>query len=199
MYNPDKLTDIYVKYGLTPNQFYILHLTYRKDWNNLYKYKENVVSKVTENGKKLHGFDIEEELRPLVDKGYLVDWGKKFEVLDLMVNPEFAEKLFVDTFEAGEELWKEYPHFLDINGQKVVAKKGGEINGKYYGKEELIQLYSTKIGNAKDKHQWIISKLKLAISQKIINFPLRNFIYDEMWEAFELLEDIGKGKKDVFI
>jgi len=207
MYNAEKLTNIYVKYGITPNQFYVLYLIYSKDWNNLYRYKENVISKVTKNDKgesiNLHGFDVEEELQPLIDKGYLEDpftrgvSRSNFEIVDLMVTPTFSSKIFIDSWQAGEELWKLYPHFLEINGQKVVAKKGGEMNGKYYGKEELIELYSKKIGNSRDKHDWILRKTKLAIDQKVINFPIRNFIYDEMWEAFEELEDTGN--KNVFI
>ena len=105
--------------------------------------------------------------------------------------------IFIDTEEAGLALFEAYPHFLNIGGQQVVAKKGGNINGVYYGKDELISLYAKKIGNDIVKHNSIIEAIEKAKQQNVINFTLRDFIYNELWDAFIDLE--GRTSKTKMI
>lgn len=192
MYNLDKLTRIYEKFNITPNQFFVLYAVYKKDWDNLYRYVNNVSNKMNEEGKKITGFNVEEELFPLVEKGYLdniFNKGHSFEVIDLMVTPHFADAIFIDTEQAGQELYDSFPQWINVNGGKQVAKKGGDINGVYFGKDQMLELYAKKIGNDRELHSKIIEATERGKEQGLINFTLRSYIYDEMWTSYMDLED----------
>ncbi len=157
----------------------------------------NVHNRLNEEGKKLTGFNVQEELIPLVDKGYLVDFDNKFEIIDLMVTPHFEDMIFIDTQQAGQELFDVYPNWILVNGSKQVAKKGGDINGMYYGKDQMFELYSKKIGNDKVKHEAIMSATQRAKDQDLIGIALRNYIHDELWDAYMELEDKGDKYKSI--
>ena len=185
--NIKKLNKILIKYQITPNQFYVLYLVYRKDWSSLHEYVNQVVRKLEQEGRKFSGFSLEDELEPLVEKGYLEHWGKHFETLDLMVTPNFTELLFIDSEDAGDELFKTYPQWLSINGSKIVAKS---CDMDLYKKR-----YADKISNDLILHNKIIVALKRAKDQNLINFKIANFIDGELWTAlFENEEDEGTGR-----
>ena len=156
MYNNEKFTSILIKYQITPNQFYILYSLFKKDWDNLFKYVNKVVVGINEKGIKKTGFSIEEELQPLIEKGLLVNWGSnKFEVLDLALTDEFISTLFIDSEQAGIELFDVYPHWLIINGSKIIAKS--------CDKDAYILKYAKKINNDVLLHKTIIDNVKLII------------------------------------
>jgi hypothetical protein len=189
MFDSKKLTEVCIKYQITPNQFYVLYLVYNKDWESIIAYTQKVVRGFEENGNKITGFNVESELEPLVKKGYLMNWGtnNKFEYFDLALTPIFEEKIFVDTQVAGKELFDLYPHWLHVNGQRVIAKS--------CDKDLYMDKYAKKIGNSKDKHNKIIEDLKIAKEKDLINFKIANFIDGELWES---LSDTGEDRIDKF-
>lgn len=183
MYNNEKFTNILIKYQITPNQFYILYSLFKKDWDSLFKYVNKVVVGINEEGRKKTGFSIEEELQPLVEKGLIVNLGNhKFEVLDLCLTNEFIENLFIDSEEAGIELFNAYPHWLIVNGSKVIAKS--------CDKDAYMLKYAKKINNDLVLHKSIIEDVKLANEQSLINFKISNFIDGELWTS--LAEEVKK-------
>lgn len=199
MYNLNKLTRIYEKYNITPNQFYVLYCIYRKDWDNLYKYVNSVSNKLDNEGRKITGFNVQDELLPLVEKGYLEDIfkGGKFEVIDMMVTPHFEDTIFIDSEQAGQELYDAYPQWIAVAGGKQIAKKGGDINGEYLGKDQMFELYAKKIGNNRELHESVIRATERGKEQGLINVTLRHYIYDELWGAYMELDDKADKFKSI--
>lgn len=197
MYDIKKLTNILIKYNITPNQFYILFCIYRKDWNNLHDYINNVSNKLNDEGRKITGFNMQDELKPLVKAGYLEHWGKNFEVLDLMITPLFGDLLFIDSLQAGRELYDCYPQWIIVNNSQQVAKKGGDIGGIYYGQDQMFELYAKKIGNSREKHEEIIRATERGKERNLITVSLRNYIHDELWGAYMELDEAKTKFKNI--
>ena len=170
-YNCTEVARVCDEFNITQDQLFILYATYTRNFDALFKYSE-----------KGRGFDIN-VTQNLVEKGYLEPCVFKGEVtfLDLLVTPSFAEQIFIETFKAGDELYNAFPGFIEIDGKKVIATKGGEYNGKHYNKNMLSKMYVEAIGNNLKEHRKIIKAVEFGKEHNLINFVIRNFIMDELW------------------
>ena len=109
--------------------------------------------------------------------------------MDLFLTPEFIDQHFIETKLAGEQLWLAYPNATEINGQYMPLKKGDKIGNIYYDKEKLIAVYCNKIGNNLALHREILEKVEAHKKVGNINFAIRSFILDELWESLILIKD----------
>ena len=183
-----KIVEICHKYDINVEQFFLINLLHRKDYKTFIEY-------VTKCKKS---FYTNQELLVLANKGILeaepiaeaIKVNSRLEMFDLFLTEEFRDLYYIDSEEAGKELWENYPNTTFIDGRDVPLKKGDKIGNVYYDKDTLIKLYCDKIQNNLDKHREIISKLKA--NKDKINFAIRSFILDEMWDS---LEDKGSDEK----
>lgn len=177
-----KIVDICQKYEITSEEFFLIHLLYRKDYLSFSKYLT----------KCKKSFYSNNELLALAEKGILkaepiedaVRLNCKLEMLDLFLTEEFRNQYYKDTEEAGKELWEAYPNTAFIGGQDVILKKGEKIGAVYFDKDTLIKLYCEKIQNNLEVHKEIIAKIKA--NKDIINFTIRAFIFDELWDSLKV-------------
>jgi len=89
----------------------------------------------------------------------------------------------LSTLSLQEKLNKNYPDTTTIQGGTVILKKGEKIGNIYWGKDELIELYCKKIDNDRVLHMQIMDCIKRCKDKGIINFTLRSFIFDSLWET----------------
>lgn len=176
LFNTKRIIDICAKRQITTNQLLYLYGIYKGDWKALYKLANEV---------KIIAAEL--ELKDLVDRGYLINWSgewKNQNVDNFEITDKFKHLVFIDTHDAGEELFKEYPKWIVIEGRSIPATQGGDYRGKYYGKDEILELYCNKISNDYVQHEMNMVGLRKAIASNI-QFPvLRKFVFDELWHSF---------------
>lgn len=197
VYENNKLMEICLLYDITPMQFFILYSVFRKDKVlNIYSKKKQELGKIGVY------FD---DINYLMKKGYLLNFNNtklrlttdgviedEVTYLNALLVPyEFSDKLFIDAEIAGEELYQAYPHFLSqrINGQRVVAKKGGTYEGIYYDEYKIKRLYTDLIRNDYELHNRIIECIEKAKRYRNVNVSLREFVLNKLWNAWFHLDD----------
>lgn len=111
---------------------------------------------------------------------------------DIFITDEFMNAYYIDSNKAGQELWDAYPNTTIIDGRSVILKKGERIGDTYWDKDSLIALYSKKIAASKELHESIIKKVKIANQSGLLNFTIRSFIFDSLYESLDDL--IGANK-----
>lgn len=180
--NVDRYVHVLSEMKISANQFLLCYLLYtdqKKDGkyvktgkgiSNLYKYVRKAVPWT------------KEEVRDLVDKGYLRDPDYKSDDTypdHLLVTDKFVDKLFVYP-SAFEELWEEYPtivpNFKNPNGPSVKLK-----SCDYF---ELQELYK-KLVRTKYKHKEIIELVKWARDKERLNIGIEKFVKGRQWEALK--------------
>lgn len=184
LFDTKKIINICAKRKINPNQLLYLYSIYTKDWAGIYK----LVNEVKYIESKL-------ELEDLVNKGYLINWSGEWvnqSVDNFEVTDKFKHLLFIDTEEAGEELYKEYPKFIVIDNKSIPATQGGEYKGRYLGKDEVMELYSKKISNNYEQHQENLIGIRKAIKNNVQLPVLRKYVIDEMWLSFNELSTDSK-------
>lgn len=185
--NSKRITQICKKYSISIEQFWILYLRITDDWENLQLYCDDFTIKL-------------EIILDLEAKGYIEplhecikNRTEPLEMFDISPIGEIIDKLFVESKFAGTQLFTVFPKYIKVNGNTVVATQGETINGTYYDKDKLIEVYSSKIGHDKELHTKILNAVKIGKDRNLINFVLRKFIMDELWE--NLFEIIGEVKE----
>ncbi len=195
IYESKKLVEICLQWSITPNQYMILYSIFRKD---------RVLEEYVIEYKAKNGFApfTKTEINDLVVKGYLVNNNGVDEIyykndgLDihnytskLELTEEFEDKFFMDSTIAGEELFASYPPFMNINGSQISLKKGGDINGKWFGRDYMIKYYAEYVGNDQALHDKIIATVKRVRSMGQLNMALRHFIEGHLWEDYFEIKD----------
>jgi hypothetical protein len=155
---------------MTPNQFMFCYMKHTYHIGG-----EKLLKRYFENVKRFQG----EEIKDLIKRGYVEDFnepGKDF-MDSYLITPKFVKAVFIDTDEAGEELWNTYPAYLMINSVRVAARS--------CDKEEIIERYAKIIKNNIKKHKEIIELLKKAIKRGEINMGIEKWVKSEQWEILK--------------
>lgn len=193
MINVKKVIELMQKYDMqTLDEFIIAYCTFTRDLESLHNYMQckDVMEYVDDNGEVKKGSFFSNALvKNMATKGILMkeplDNDYNIEFADLYIDEEFANKFFVDAQIAGDELWAAYPNSTTIQGNYIILKKGEKIGNVYYDKDKLIEIYCTKIGSDRELHNSIIKKVLQAKKLGKINFTLRSFVLDSLWEALD--------------
>ena len=177
-----KITEICKNYEITIEDFFLIHVLYRKDYLSFNSYITECKKEFYSN-KQLESLAIKRilQLEPIQNA---LDLNIPLEMFDLYLTEEFRDKYYIDTDEAGKELWAVYPNTAFIGGQDVILKKGEKIGNTYFDKDKLIKLYCEKIQNNLEVHRNIIAKV--TANKESINFTIRAFIFDELWDSLEV-------------
>lgn len=186
---------------ISPNQLLYMYCIYSNDWASIYELFHKLEQLDERNPKlKIKGFDFEHEIKPLVDEGYLINYNKdangikwnklkKEDFDNFEITDKFKELIFVNSFDAVDELFKAYPPFIKIDGRNIPSMQGAEYKGNYLGKDELGKLYLNKINYSHTQHIENLNGIEKA-KKANVQFPvLRKYILDEMWLSFNALED----------
>lgn len=184
IYNHE-LADKYMdKLEVDPIQFHLLFLLYHISDNlatsaQLERFKHVVLENEPPDIMRKR-IDKLEELGLIENIGY-VDTPegstKKYEVDSLIPTQKFIDCIILET--AGEELWRNYPAAFPLsNGSHFLARIGD--------KDDIITLYNRKIKKDVQKHQFVLSMLKVFVdlvkNKKLNGVKIETFVQSEMWD-----------------
>ena len=176
MIDATKLVDFLSQLKITANQYLFCHLLYTKEFDTLRKY---VTSSYTIKEKEYDLRFTEEEIKDLVDRGYVVKLFNKNSPSSYMVTDKFSRKLFIEIDEAGEQLWDTYPKTLKIDG--IIQST------RTCDKEEVLELYAKRIKFSLEKHKEImilLNKYKVLVKDGRMNgMGIEKWIKGENWDV----------------
>lgn len=177
--------------NITANQFLLCYLLYTdQKVDNKYVRKgvaiANLYKYASFNKRSLAW--TKEEVRDLVDKGYLVDphYRKDDTLPDLLVvTDKFIELVFAKT-DRFEEFWEAYPKLID----NFRSANGPKIKLKVCDKDKMKEIYLTKV-KSKTLHNKIMEVVRWGKASEKLNVSLENFIRSHQWEVLmdEMEED----------
>jgi len=168
--------------GLTQQQFLLLFLIYKKEQDNIEKYKARFPTKdLTMIGREATMELIEAEWLKLSPTNMLVVTDK-FKHHFTKVSDEFLLN----------ELLEIYPPFVDNNGINIPLVT--------VDKHEYALKYNRRIAYSITAHNEILKDLKYGIKTGLIRFGVAKFIDSEMWVYLKKLrEKSGDDLTDVDI
>jgi hypothetical protein len=170
--------DFLVEHKMTLEQYltcYILH----EDRDRARKAKGYLplvtMYKYTEKVKPLN----KEEMRDLIDRGFLKQTGDKLIPDMLEVTDKFAQEIF-NSWTNFEQLFEVYPNRIDLGPGKGSASlksldKPMEEMGEYYA----------KIVRSKAKHKRILKITEWGKNNGLINMGIQKFVYQRFWRQLE--------------
>lgn len=163
--------DFLTKNKLTEHQFLMLWLVHTKDAHNVARYK-----------KAFGDFDID-QLEDLIDNGWIEDFGivrdgkKTYNIADFLVGDKFTEVVVIDEFDAIEELWSAYPHWVRIGGNNKGVAKATDP-------DVLGQKYIKIIKKNRQLHNRIIDAInKMKKKDPLAPMKIENFVVSRHWEV----------------
>lgn len=169
MIDTNRYVPFIIKHKLTQPQFLLLYLLYKKEIHHIDAYKKAFP---TPDGSMIGGIP----LKQLIDEGYLAriknHGNEKIISTELILTDKFTY-IFVDSFEAGEELVAAYPAFMTKGGNRMPLKFG-DIN-------QLRKLYAGAINNSKEEHKEVLLDVEYAKENNLIMGKLENFILSKAW------------------
>lgn len=156
----DRLIPFLAETGLSDRQFILLYLVYlqRKDLITIYK------DTVLEGMKVIP----KEEMESLRQKGFL-----KFNTRNEYVIAEKFLDLFVDKHIATDEIFAEYPAFVN--------NMGVDIPLTAMDRNVFANMYISAIQGNLEEHREVLKDIKFAKEQKLLNFGIEKFVSSRIW------------------
>lgn len=108
---------------------------------------------------------------------------------------KFINKYFVETLQAGRELYDEYPPHLEF-GQKLLPARN-ITKGGFLSLEAFFLAYSKAIRHSKKKHKEVLESLVFAKANNLINCGISEYLITRRWE--EHITMLEKSKKGEFL
>ena len=180
MIDINRYVDFITENKISEHQFLILWLVHTKDEENVAKYR-----KVFDQFKP-------EEIIDLIDRGWIEDFDivkngeRSFNIYNFIITDKFTEVVYIDTFDAGDELIKVYPNWLMIDNRRISAKSCDH--------DLLAQRYAKIIKNNRQKHEDIVRLIrKMKEKSEFAKIGIEKFVSSRHWNLLkeELEEDSG--------
>ncbi len=176
----DNFIKCLIDYDLTADQAFFIWLIHigqqdSKNWTYMYKYCNE---KNLKNGRSEGGFK-EPDIQDLINRGFIEKKSNRGLHHDnLELSSDFSKEFFINSLQAGDELWDTYPSFLE--GNKYPAKSFTKF---YPNKDELYKDYGKIINYSKEEHDKNISTLVKLRDAGQIQVGLVEWIKGEMWKT----------------
>lgn len=164
----------YVKFitdnKLTQPEFLFLYILYR-----VTTYQEIELQETAELYAKHYPNDSgtmlsKHSIEKLIERGFIV--------IDENQVPVITEKfgnIFIDMFEAANELWNLYPDKAVSDGKSYPLKT--------MSKSDMRNIYASIINQDLEEHKEVVKDLKYAVENGQITTGIRKFIEAAMWEG----------------
>lgn len=184
------------KYQLTPGSFILCWLLMEK---KEYRYSEYSTDPLfyqycNEVGDEISPFSVT-DARIAIERGFLeiIEKDKTIDDLinvrldNLKVTNKFQDEFWIEAVVAGEELWNNYPNFLQIKGKQNSAKS--------CNKEALIVNYMKKVSHSREKHNYVMDMLDKAKRNDLINMGIEKWVASEQWNV---VRDFQEEEEDPY-
>lgn len=172
------------KYQLTPTELFVLRvLLIVKEDNYSTLLKDYISLSVKEN--------LKDTITSLQNKGIINKTFKiegEFHPALIPFNKNVVKNIYKAAFEMGEELFREYPGWVNIKGVNYPLRN---VAKKYNSPEDAFRAYGKAIRWNPETHAKIIELVKWAKNEGHINFSLSSFIINRAWLD---LQDLKDGK-----
>lgn len=166
MIDVDRYVPFLHKNKLTSTQFLFLLLVYQKKWKLIEIYKATFP---TDDGSMI-GRAMREDL---VKRGFFERINPTGDRADnYRVSKKFTD-IFIDEFEAGNQIWDLYP--------RAMVSEGKEFPLKLMDKNEMRKEYYKRIRGNNDEHFEVIKDLEYAIENRLIKGKIETFVKSEAW------------------
>jgi hypothetical protein len=177
MMETERYVNFITKHKITQSQFLFLYLLRKKRWDLMKKYKESFPSE--------DGTVIGKILRDdLLTRKFIIKLDDNETAASYQIGKEF-KAIFVDAYEAAEELKEAYPAFAINNGRR--------FNLVLVDTYEIAPIYAERIGHELHEHTEVLEDLKYGIDQNLITCGLDKFIRTEFWKT------LRKARKNIAI
>ena len=114
--------------------------------------------------------------------------GENIDLLQIPFNKTFVKSYCRNSLEMGKELLAVYPKFGTINGNIVSLRT---VASKFNSLEDAFKFYAKTIHYNAETHREILSLVKWASDNDVLNMSLSSFIINNSWND---LKDLKEGK-----
>ena len=105
---------------------------------------------------------------------------------DIEFNKTFIKGWIKNSGELGQELFDEYPPFVQINGKTFSLRN---ISKQFHSLDEFFFHYSVQIGHNINKHNKVMELLRWAKQNNKINYGILEFVNSHKWADLEILKN----------
>ena len=184
------ILNICIAYNLTFDEFFLIYMTLlARDEEGHAEF----ISKWFSNGGNNRLKDLFNSLKEkgIIHKSYNPE---VYNPNDVEFNKNFIKGWYKQSGEMGQELFDEYPSYVEIKGRLYSLKN---ISKKFYSLDEFYFYYSASIGHNPEKHKEVMELLKWAKEKNLINFNILEFVASRKWSLFKEMRDKGLDNKVV--
>ena len=167
MMETERYVNFITKHKITQSQFLFLYLLKKKRWDLLRKYKETFPSE--------DGTVIGRVLRDdLLNRKFIIKIDDNETAASYQIGKEFRA-IFVDAYEAADELKEAYPTFSINNGRRFPLTLVDTF--------EIAGVYAERIGHEVAEHTEVLEDVKYGIEQNLITCGMDKFVRTEFWKV----------------
>ncbi len=105
---------------------------------------------------------------------------------EIEFNKNFIKFWTKNSGEMGQELFRNYPSFGNINGKYIPLR---DISKRFSSLDDFFFFYAKEIGHNPEKHKEIMDILNWGKENKLISFSILNFVLSHQWEALDELKN----------
>jgi hypothetical protein len=182
--NIDNQLAVLEKYGLTPNEFFVLEL--------LLMVQDDYSIEYFNRYARLNEFVLRNSIESLQEKGVILKSYKiskdSINPYEIPINKNVSKTFWRASLEMGGELFEAYPMFGNINGNLVSLRS---VSKRFATLEDAFRYYGKVINWNPDKHEEILDLIRWEQDNcvRFINMSLSSFIIDQKWNELKALRD----------
>jgi len=169
------------KYNLSADELLLVYLTFlARDEENHSEY----FTKWFNNGGSSQLRDLFNSLKDkgIIHKNYNPE---TYVPNDIEFNKTFIKGWIKNSGELGQELFDNYPPFVNINGRFCSLRN---ISKQFNSLDDFFFHYSSVIGHDIEKHEEIMKLLKWGKENNKISYGILEFVNSRKWLDLELLK-----------
>ena len=182
--NIDNQLAVLEKYGLTPNEFFVLEL--------LLMVQDDYSIEYFNRYARLNESVLRNSIESLQEKGVILKSYKipkdSINPYEIPINKNVSKTFWRASLEMGGELFEAYPMFGNINGNLVSLRS---VSKRFATLEDAFRYYGKVINWNPDKHEEILDLIRWEQDNcvRFINMSLSSFIIDQKWNELKALRD----------
>jgi len=176
------ILNLLITYNITAEELLVVYLTFlARDEEGHPEY----FSKWFSNGGSTRLRSVFESLKEkgIILKDYNPD---TYDPNDIRFNKNFLKSWLKNSGEMGQELFSEYPNWVNVNGKLIPLKN---VATKVNTLDEFFFMYSSAIKHNPETHKKVMEILKWAKENDKITSSILNFVVSHQWEALEDLRN----------
>lgn len=116
--------------------------------------------------------------------------GESFDPTQIEFSKTFQNNYFKNSFEAGWELFQEYPEYCQ-GADRLYPARNITKNG-YSDENDLFAKYNKAIQYKVENHKEVMELLRWAKEQKLLSYGIVEYIVTRKWLAHKELRDSGE-------